>query len=236
MRGTVLHEMIHVCDWYRTFGVLAGALPPTGILPGSNYPGAQIPPVDGMDMWPLLSGRVQKSPRQGFPLSQWAIIVGRHKYINGSVHDHESWNGPVCKNCSAQGCDDPDCEMGQWTGPTWPLGNCGGGGPPSVCPHVCDVSSNCTRNIPCSPAGCLFALDVDPLEQHDLSTSMPALVQTMQNELRKAIDARFQTTDSDFSYSGCAPSWQANVAAHKGFAAPMCTNAEPKSTQRVDSS
>ena len=39
--------------------------------------------------------RVVAGPRTGqtLPLSQFAIIVGDHKYINGSVHDHESWNG-----------------------------------------------------------------------------------------------------------------------------------------------
>jgi hypothetical protein len=29
----------------------------------------------------------------GFPLSANAIIVGQYKYINGSVHSHETWNG-----------------------------------------------------------------------------------------------------------------------------------------------
>jgi hypothetical protein len=46
--------------------------------------------------------------------------------------------------------------MGQWTGPEWPTANCGGDEPPTVCPHVCDESTNCTRNTPCSAEGCLF--------------------------------------------------------------------------------
>jgi hypothetical protein len=50
------------------------------------------------------------------------------RYINGSVHDHESWNGKVC----GANYTDKDCEMGQWTGPTWPASNCGGGVGPQV--------------------------------------------------------------------------------------------------------
>lgn len=73
------HGMIHVCDWYRTFGVLAGMLPSEGVVPGVNYAGSPVPPLDGLDMWPLLTGKVKSSPRTGFPLSQFAIIQGRYK-------------------------------------------------------------------------------------------------------------------------------------------------------------
>ena len=79
--------------------MLAGVLPATGTLPGSDVGG--VPPLDALDMWPLVSGAVKKSPRTGFALSAHAIIVGNVKYINGSVHSHESWNGPICASlCS----------------------------------------------------------------------------------------------------------------------------------------
>ena len=154
------------------------------------------------------------------------------RYINGSVHDHESRNGAVCgaSTCSTtpgkEGCTDPDCESAQWTGPTWPVGDCGIAG--GVCPHVCNVSfSNCTRNTPCSAGGCLFDLGADPSERRDLSLQKPAMLAQMQQALRAAVANRFQTTNSSYSYSGCAASWTANVAAHGGFAAPMCTQAIP---------
>ena len=79
VRGTVQHGMIHIADWYRTFGVLAGVLPAEGVVPGANYNGAKVPPLDGLDMWPLLTGKVDSSPRHGFPLSQFAIIQGQYK-------------------------------------------------------------------------------------------------------------------------------------------------------------
>ena len=71
--------MIHVCDWYRTFGVLAGVLPPEGAVAGVNYDGAAVPPLDGLNMWPLLTGKGHSSPRTGFPLSEFAIIQGQYK-------------------------------------------------------------------------------------------------------------------------------------------------------------
>ena len=150
-------------------------------------------------------------------------LIPRSRYINGSVHDHESWNGPVC-NASYT---DKNCESGQWTGPTWPTGNCGGGGAPTVCPHICDASSNCTQNKHCGAGGCLFDLSSDPLEKHDLSEQPQhaTLLATMQASLRDAVAKRFQTTDSGMKYGGCAASWKANVAANGNFAAPMCKTA-----------
>ena len=49
----------------------------------------------------------------------------------------------------------------------------------------------------------------------------------MEAAMRAAVATRFQTTNSSYSYSGCAASWEENVAAHGGFAAPMCTTATP---------
>ena len=108
-----------------------------------------------------------------------------------------------------------------------PVSNCGGGGAPEVCPHVCNAASNCTQNIRCSPGGCLFNISSDPLEKHDLSRTQPALLARMQEALRVAVAGRFQTTDSNYSYSGCAKSWEENIAAYGGFAAPMCNVATP---------
>ena len=114
---------------------------------------------------------------------------------------------------------------------------------------MCDAASNCTRNLPCSARGCLFDLEADPLEKNDLSTSEPQrtsdtdllaclvlltpeawagpVLAKMEAAMLAAVATRFQTTNSSYSYSGCAASWEANVAAHGGFAAPMCTTATP---------
>ena len=86
--------------------MLAGVLPATGTLPGSDVGG--VPPLDALDVWPLVSGAVKRSPRTGFALSAHAIIVGNVKYINGSVHGHESWNGAICASLCSELIRVPD--------------------------------------------------------------------------------------------------------------------------------
>lgn len=49
----------------------------------------------------------------------------------------------------------------------------------------------------------------------------------MQRALSDAVAQRFQTTNSSFTYSGCATSWKENVKANGNFAAPMCKEAHP---------
>lgn len=51
MRGTKLNTTVHLSDWYATFCELAG-------IPQTDYgtPDAPINGVDGLSLWPLLSG------------------------------------------------------------------------------------------------------------------------------------------------------------------------------------
>ena len=44
-------------------------------------------------------------------------MVGDMKYIDRSVHGHESWNPDHV--CVGNYSGNKNCEMGQWTGPTW---------------------------------------------------------------------------------------------------------------------
>ena len=48
MRGTNISSPIHICDWYSTFCGLAG------VNAADNHEG--VPPVDSIDMWPVVSG------------------------------------------------------------------------------------------------------------------------------------------------------------------------------------
>lgn len=132
VRGTVLHEPIHVTDWYSTFCSLAG------VSADDAAPG--VPPVDAMDMWPLLTGAVRASPRTEVPLSSYSIIVGRYKLVNKSAFT-DSWD----KSCHARPTP-AVCRLGFWTGPVWPVGSCGMGG---SCPHPCTPATNCTLDPGC---------------------------------------------------------------------------------------
>ena len=117
MRGKKVEGYIHVADWYPTFCRLAG------IDPSDSGPWKF--PVDGVDVWPLLSGEATNSSHAdiilGFNFTdqypeQGAIIVGDYKLIVGHQKGH--WNcdtlmhtpldypctkGPILPDC------DPNC-------------------------------------------------------------------------------------------------------------------------------
>ena len=115
MLGTSLEGYIHIADWYPTFCGLAG------VDPSDSGPGKF--PVDGVDVWPLLSGAANESTHDeivlGFNFSesepnQGAIIVGDYKLVVGSQKascdslmysplDYPCNDGPSAPDC------DPNC-------------------------------------------------------------------------------------------------------------------------------
>ena len=58
-RGTVETSLIGIEDWYATFCALAG-VDPTDTLAAS----ANLPPIDSINMWPLLSGATAEASRK----------------------------------------------------------------------------------------------------------------------------------------------------------------------------
>ena len=65
---------------YATFAGLAGQDPTDQLAASSG-----LPPIDSMDVWPLISGRNGTSPRAVLPLDARSIIVGEYKLLLGSV-------------------------------------------------------------------------------------------------------------------------------------------------------
>ena len=66
VRGTTLADAVHVCDWHTTFLSLAGmAAAPAPDLP--DHSSSVVPGVDGVDVWPRLSGQTQSPPRTEVP-------------------------------------------------------------------------------------------------------------------------------------------------------------------------
>lgn len=62
MRGMKLegeHSYVSICDWYATFATLAGVS-----VVDEPAQRAGLPPVDSLDLWPMLSGRNLTSPRK----------------------------------------------------------------------------------------------------------------------------------------------------------------------------
>lgn len=61
---------------YATFCALAG-------VDATDHEAAAVglPPIDSLDMWPLLSGAVQQSPRKEIHLSDQALISGQSVFV-----------------------------------------------------------------------------------------------------------------------------------------------------------
>ena len=92
MRGKKTEEYIHLADWYATFCALAGVDPTD-----ERAAEAKLPPIDSMNMWPLISGQNVTSPRTDIPASIDTLISGDYKILVGNV-DQAGWTGPQYPN------------------------------------------------------------------------------------------------------------------------------------------
>ncbi len=95
VRGTKNEGYIHLADWYGTLCGLAGVDPTDTAAAKAN-----LPPVDSMDMWPLLSGQNNTSPRVDIPISNNTLISGDYKILVGNV-GQAGYTGPMYPNTSS---------------------------------------------------------------------------------------------------------------------------------------
>eukprot|EP01062_Namystynia_karyoxenos_P052672 TRINITY_DN422_c0_g2_i3.p1 TRINITY_DN422_c0_g2~~TRINITY_DN422_c0_g2_i3.p1 ORF type:complete len:569 (+),score=189.30 TRINITY_DN422_c0_g2_i3:107-1708(+) len=99
VRGTRLDSIIHVADWYGTFCALAGVDQTDHWAAASG-----IPPVDSVNVWPMLSGANATAPRTHFLVLKNLIVAGKWKYAQGEMIE-ANWGGPRYPNASTM--DDP---------------------------------------------------------------------------------------------------------------------------------
>ena len=165
-RGTTCSGMISVADWYGTLARLAGDANPIDEKAAKAWP--PLPPIDSLDVWPLLIGQSTVSPRTVLPVDDVTIIVGDHKLIltspgarHGVFVRAAAWTGPLYPNA------------------TTPLPGRDAGA----------VRMNCS-------AGCLFDVVTDPEERHDLAPTTPALVAQLQQQLSELKRRYFQNHDA----------------------------------------
>lgn len=136
VRGTTLSGIIHFADWYHTFCALAGVDP-------TDHAAARagLPPIDSLNMWPLISGANMTSPRTEILVREDTLVQGRYKLIVGTV-DHAGWAGPQYPNITSAG-------------------------------HEVALV-----NLTCDP-GCLFDVQADPSEYHNIARGQPARLHAM---------------------------------------------------------
>ena len=107
VRGTSTEGFIHIADWYPTFCKMAGV--------DSDDSGTGKFPVDGLDVWPIISGQTSKTAHEEIVLGynytgKGAIIAGDYKLIygpQGESCDHLMWS-PLDYPCN-DGPKGPDC-------------------------------------------------------------------------------------------------------------------------------
>merc|ERR1712070_448803 len=89
-RGSVVDGYIHVSDWYTTFCSLAG------IDAGDDRAAAAgLPPVDGINQWPLIAGEAEPSGHSEIHVSEMTLIQRPFKIITGSMEQMEPKNGKL---------------------------------------------------------------------------------------------------------------------------------------------
>ena len=171
VRGTTLDGYIALCDWYTTFCYLAGV-----DSTDTRAAAADLPPVDGLNMWPYISGMNKTSPRDEVPLGPQimegfqfpgggaGLISGDYKILVGKI------------------------EQAGWTGPQYPNNTNPDGGIPGV--------EDCGT-------GCLFDIKNDPEERQNLAKSMPDMFLKMQERYRSVMGTLFLPNRGLISLRAC---------------------------------
>lgn len=157
MQGKKLEGLTAVWDWYATFAHLGGVDPTD-----HRAAAAGLPPVDGMNLWPYISGLVSSSPRKTLPLG------------GSSCH----WLHPLpdCINLWGDGTNtttvvdtviEDQGSEGLWKLITGRHSESGWQGP--MFPNASTFNWNSSKAIyECGSRGCLFRLDTDPSERYNL--------------------------------------------------------------------
>jgi len=148
VRGTKQEGYITGWDWYTTFAHLAGE-----DFEDKKAAAAGLPPVDGVNVWPLVSGQVSESPRTEIALGDehevtkatkiGGLIRGDYKIVIG-IQTQSGWPGPEWPNATI------------W----WPF----------LALHECGETPK---------HGCLFNIKTDPTEHHNIAAENPELFKDM---------------------------------------------------------
>lgn len=119
---------------------------------------AGLPAIDSLNLWPYLSGAVAQSPRTEVFADPSALVVGNWKLIGANPHNASDATGKGSK--VAYAC---------WMGPRYPNG--------SADPK-CYSKQDCVTT-----GGCLYNVNNDPSEHHDLAMAQPTKLRELQLRL-----------------------------------------------------
>ena len=98
--GKKLDSIMHVVDWYITFCLLAGNSKEfcykdvkSENYNNNNNNNITLPGIEGYNMWPLISGINNTSPRVKFMIDNHTFISGNYKLIIHNAPAYAGWTG-----------------------------------------------------------------------------------------------------------------------------------------------
>ena len=165
--------------------------------PDNAAAAAGLPPIDSLDVWPLITGANATSPRVEWPLTPLGedlsrsahggdaayMAEGRYKLIVGSRIEQQGWCGQVHPNTSL------------------------------VWDSFKDTTGECAKTK--KKTGCLFDVLADPGEHEDLALIMPAKAQEIYAKMLAAEEHWFDPDRGEPDPRAC------EVAAKTGFWQPF---------------
>eukprot|EP00035_Acanthoeca_spectabilis_P017658 m.371226 g.371226 ORF g.371226 m.371226 type:complete len:556 (+) comp16683_c0_seq28:2454-4121(+) len=159
MRGTKSTELVAGWDWYATLAGLAGVDPTD-----EKAARAGLPPIDSLDLWPMLSGVNKTSPRSELQIGSnlggdEANRTSGPTTVGGLIH-------PPWKILLGWGPGNI-IDIAVWAGPDSPNGT-------SV--DYTNVTEACGRT---PETGCLFNVWTDPGEHNNVAAEQPEIFNSM---------------------------------------------------------
>lgn len=213
MRGSKLSGLSTVWDWYATFADIA-QIDTTDHVAAS----AGLPAIDSISLWPWLSGKVKHSPRHHLAIGS-SSCVDPHQSPTECVNKW-GWGGKTIVTGLIQDEGEQGIwklllgkqTMDGWQGVLYPN--------TSTAKDAFTFTDEFTHD--CGDAGCLFRIDTDAAEHHDLRNAFDARA----DQMLTAIVAHNHTVFSPDRGPGeqdghITEACSAAVVHHRGFFGPF---------------
>ena len=198
MRGSSVEAFMHLCDWYTTFCALAGADPYD-----HQAADAGLPPVDGLDMSPVIMGVNTSSPRHEIVIGSSDNTDHLGNTIVAGIIDSDGWKLLIESRVSPA----------FWQGDVYPNSSSAAGTQAMPNKVLCgDPQASGDDKGP----GCLFNVLTDPSEYHDLALQHPDIVTRLRTRIAEHQSTVYSpdrgTHDRDMCLTG--------LDRHNGFLGP----------------
>eukprot|EP01084_Bolivina_argentea_P063370 115725_1 len=92
-RGELTNGMMHIADWYATFSEMLGVESSDTAAVAKG-----LPDIDGFNMWPLIAGETEVSPRSELVINSNVLFKDEWKLILGHSTGYAIWQSAVFPN------------------------------------------------------------------------------------------------------------------------------------------